>query len=250
MQTNWVMNHRGLLRVAAVVVALVVCLVGYGIGDSVTSIAPLVLVLVVVAAAATGDRWSGVLAALVGAAGFDFFLAPPLLSFTIFSAHNIVLAVVLLIVGLAVSELSLWGGRQKSIASERQGYLDGALAITDLTASGASRQHTADAVSTQMQRVLGVEKVTYVAGRPDAASAVLDREGNLTVGGQSLDVKADGLPTDRFIAIPVTQADGSAGHFRISAAASLVRVRPEQLRVAVLLADEFSASERDRAQNA
>ena len=210
------------------------------------TVVTLLVVVVVVAAAATGDRWSGILAALAGALAIDFFLMPPLMKFAIAKGENIIIVIVLLLVGVAVSELSLWGGRQKAMASERQGYLEGALTITDLTASGASRDITADAVVHQLKLILGDVTATYLPCDPDGADAVIGHDGTVTTAGQAINTDKDGLPTERFIALPVVQGDGTPGHFRLNAAGHVIKVRADQLRVVVLLADEFSASEHDR----
>lgn len=248
MFANWIEDHRGWLRALALAAPVALCALLYSLQGAVSpSGAALALVVVVVAAAATGDRWSGVLAGLSGAASFDFFLTQPYLDFHIASADDIEVAVVLLIVGLAVGELALWGGRQQATAGERAGYIDGVLAVADLSASGASEEKTAHEVCGQIRRVLGVEGVVYVPGPPDEESAVLDRDGLVRFDDVTWDALRDGLPTDRFTAVPVVQADGSPAHFRITSAASLVRVRTEQLRVVVLLADQFSGAAGPRA---
>jgi K+-sensing histidine kinase KdpD len=66
--------------------------------------AALVLVLWVVAAASTGIRLAGVLAALSSAAWFDFFLTAPYLTFRINDRADIETTVLLVLVGAAVSE--------------------------------------------------------------------------------------------------------------------------------------------------
>lgn len=244
MPTTWMLDHRAGLRVLAVILPLAICGLVYLWGGPLSPEGvALLLVLVVVAAAATGDRWAGLLSGLAGATGFDFFLTEPYLDLQIADAEDIELAVVLLIVAIAVSELALWGGRQRAAAGERAGYIDGVLAIADLAAAGAPQEATAEEVAAQIRRVLGVEAVTFVPGPPEADSAVLDREGGLSVGDLKLDAE-DGLPTDRFSAVPVELADGTPGHFRVAAAATLVNATPEQLRVVVLLADQFTAAAR------
>ena len=73
--------------------------------------AALVLVVVVVAVAAFGNRVAGAVAALSAAAWFDFFLTRPYPRFTINGGEDIETAVLLLIVGLIVSRLAAgYGG--------------------------------------------------------------------------------------------------------------------------------------------
>jgi len=242
--------HRVGLRWLAVGVPLGLCGLLYALGGVAPSTAALLLVLLVVGAAATGDRWTGFLASVAGALGFDYFLTQPYLSLHIANLEDIELAVALLAIGLAVSELALWGGRQRAAASARSGYIEGVLAVSDLAGSGAPQLATAEAVADQIRRVLGVEAVTFVEGSPPDDSAVLDRDGQLHLDGRSLDARTVGLPTIHFTAIPVELADGSPAHFRIASATTIVRVTAEQLRVAVLLADQFTASGRRPGQRA
>jgi K+-sensing histidine kinase KdpD len=250
MRISWITDHRGILRVLAVVIAVAVSWIASVLPAHSTNVVTLVLVLVVVAVAATGDRWAGILAALAGAAGIDFFLLPPLMSFSIAKGDDIVIAVALLIVGVAVSELSLWGGRHEAMSSERQGYLEGALAIADLTEAQAPRDLTADTAAKLIKNILGVQTITYLTGEPDADDAIIEHDGQVRLGDKLLDVQTNGFPTSSFIALPVVQANGTPGHFRMNTAGQVVKARVEQLRVAVLLATQFSASERDRASRA
>ena len=76
----------------------------------------LVLVVAVVAVAAMGNRLAGALAALSAAAWFDFFYTVPYERFSISRAADIRTAVLLLVVGVAVSQLAARARRLKVIA--------------------------------------------------------------------------------------------------------------------------------------
>ena len=72
--------HRSLALAAAVLAPVAVsALLSLVRGLITNNNAALVLVLVVVAVAATGDRVAGLVAAVVSAAAFDFFLTQPYL---------------------------------------------------------------------------------------------------------------------------------------------------------------------------
>jgi K+-sensing histidine kinase KdpD len=193
----------------------------------------------VVGAAATGDRITGILAALSSAVGFDFFLTAPRLDLHIASAEDIELAVLLLLVGLAVNELALWGGRQQARAREREGFINGVLESADLAAGGTPLAEAVDAVAGHIRHTVDAERVTYQSGTPNPDAAVVHRDGTVSLQGMTVNVAADGLPSDRCTAVPVTQGDRIVGHFLITTATRLVHPRPEQLRVAVLLADQI-----------
>ena len=200
----------------------------------------LALVLVVVGFAATGDRPSGILAGLASAAGFDYFLTSPYLSLNIANPEDIELAVLLLLVGLAVNEVALWGGRQSARASEREGFIRGLMESSDLVAKGGPGTETVDAVAGHIWHSLGAERVTYADGAPSPDQAIVQRDGSVTLQGSTLNVAGYGLPTDRFTAVPVVQGERIIGHFQITAATRLVKPSTEQLRIAVLLADQVA----------
>lgn len=241
MWTEWVGQNRGFLRGAAVVVPLLVSGVLYALDGVVAGAASaLILVLVVVGAAATGDRPSGILAGLAGAVGFDFFLTAPHLSLNIADPEDIELAVLLLLVGLAVNELALWGGRQRARASEREGFIRGVMESSDLVAKGGPGTETVDTVAGHIRHSLGAERVTYAEGPAAADEAVVQRDGSVTLQGVALNVAAEGLPTDRFTAVPVIQGERTLGRFLVTTATRLVKPTTEQLRIAVLLADQVA----------
>lgn len=204
------------------------------------STAAIVLVLLVVAAAATGDRFSGTVAALSAAAGFDFFLTAPFRSFSISDRDDVELAIALVVVGLVVSELALWGQRQQASALRRAGYIEGLVHLLDVERDASGRVPT-KALTTAVTTVLGADRSEYVEGQPPLNDAIVDRDGRVLLGGRELDVERDGLPTDSWTAIPVRRGGVVVGHVRVSAASRVVRPLPDSLRTAVLLANEWAS---------
>ena len=131
------------VRIGAVVLPLVTCAVFATVRDSITAATVvLVLVLWVVAAAATGDRTAGLLAAVSGGAWFDFFLTAPYRQFAIKGSDDIEATILLVVIGLAVTEIALWGYRQQARAAGRSGYLEGVLGAARLVVGrGHARLH-------------------------------------------------------------------------------------------------------------
>jgi len=78
--------------------------------------AALALILVVVAVAANGYRLAGILAAVSAAVWFDFFLTRPYERFTITRREDIETTLLLLVIGVAVTEIAVWGRRQHTAA--------------------------------------------------------------------------------------------------------------------------------------
>jgi K+-sensing histidine kinase KdpD len=233
------------VRVAALVVPLVTCAVLSTVRDSVSA-APAVLVLVlwVVAAAATGDRLAGLLAAVSGGVWFDFFLTAPYNRLTIHDSDDVQATVLLVIIGLAVSEIALWGYRQQARAARRSGYLDGILGAARLVSEGDTPASTlVDLVADQINEALGADECRFVQGPvSDSRVAVLDHDGQVVHGDHQVDVDRVGMPSNDWVAIPVRRGSRVVGHFLVTATSQVIYPTPEQRRVAVLLADQVAAA--------
>jgi K+-sensing histidine kinase KdpD len=132
-------NRHYRLLATGFVAPLVVCLIVLPFRNSVPNTsAALLLVLVVVGVASAGDRPAGLLAALSAGLGFDFFLTPPYESLAIFSAADVQTTLLLLGVGVAVTEIACRGREQQAMASKRLGYLDGVEATAKIASEGSS----------------------------------------------------------------------------------------------------------------
>jgi Domain of unknown function (DUF4118) len=228
---------------AAAVVPLVACAVLSAFRDSVANTnAALALVLVVVAAASTGIRAAGLVAALSCATWFDFFLTEPYHRFTITDPADIETAVLLVLVGVAVSEIALWGRRRQAEASREQGYLDGVLGTA--AAVGAGRRSAGslvDDVCELIVDILQIDGCRFDPGSPPAL-AVLDDDATMTYNGDPYDVYKYGLPTDSEIALVVRSGGVVHGRLLLTAATRVVRPTREQLRVVVALASQIGAA--------
>src|SRR5215469_13008328 len=157
--------------------------------------AALAMLLVVVAVAANGDRLAGVLAAVSTAVWFDFFLTQPYERFTITRRTDIETTVLLLVIGVAVTEIAVWGRRHYAIASRRAGYLDGINNAARAVAVGGSAAALIDQVSDQLMQLLSLRSCAFqygVAGlgRP----ARLHRDGSVTFGQLRWAADGEGFP--------------------------------------------------------
>jgi hypothetical protein len=204
----------------------------------------LVLVLIVVAAAATGDRIAGIVAALSAGACFDVFLTQPYLRFTIKEPTDVEVTVLLVVVGVAVTEIALWGRRQQARASRRSGYLDGVLGTSKIiSVRGTSHEALISHVADQIVQVLDLDECRFVLGRgPGPQDVSIDHDGFVNRRGRRVNVERDGLPTDDLISLVVQQGEVVHGQFLLTAATRVVRPSVVQLQVAVLLADQVGAA--------
>lgn len=237
------------LRTAAAAVPLLVALLLSAWRDSITTATDvLVLVAVVVAASATGDRWAGITAALSSALWFDFFLTQPYLRLTITDANDVEATVLLLLIGTIVTEVALWGHRQQARASRREGYLDGVLGTAELVlVRHDSVESLTHRVANQITDVLDIAECRFAVGDShDPQMPVLHHDGSVSRLGRPLNVDRDGLPTDDETVLPVRWGGEVVGHFLLTSASRVARPTMEQRRVAVLLADQVASLLGDR----
>ncbi len=237
---------RRIPLIAAVVVPIVLCAtlsLARGAVDNTN--AALVLVLVVVGVAASGQRLPGVVAALVGTAAFDFFLAAPYLQFAIADRDDIETAVLLVLIGLAVTEVALWGRRQQARSSSREGYLAGVVTAARLAASGAeSALGLVELVGGQIADVLDLDDCRFdpaeepsTAGRPR-----LEPDGGITWRGHIVDVRREGLPVQDEIELPVLSGGTILGRYLLVSTSAVRRPDLERRLVAVTLAEQVGAA--------
>src|SRR5579862_6719401 len=159
--------------------------------------AALAMLLVVVAVAANGDRVAGVLTAVSTAVWFDFFLTEPYERLTITRRTDIETTVLLLVIGVSVTEIAVWGRRHYAIASRRAGYLDGISNAARAVAAGGSAPALIDQVRGQLVRLLSLQSCVFQygvagVGRP----ARLQRDGSVTLGQQRWVADSEGFLPD------------------------------------------------------
>lgn len=230
---------------AALVVPLAACALLAAFRESVANTnAALGLVLVVVVFAATGRRLAGVLAALSCGVWFDFFLTEPYQRLTIDDPADVETAVLLLLVGVAVTEIALWGRRQQARASRRAGYLDGIVSAARTVADGASTESLVGAVERQVVEVLGIDDCRFDpgTGASPPSRPLLHGDGTVTRDGQPLDVARDGLPVDDRIELPVEHGGELHGRFLLTASTRVCRPDLDRRLVAVTLAGQVGAA--------
>jgi len=251
MQTR--LDRRPWLLLLCAVVPLVVAALLALVREQVSAASSvLVLVLVVVAAASTGDRTGGLLAA--GSAGifFDTFLTRPYGTLAISNRDDVEAFALLVLVGVAVTELALWGRRHQARASRIGGYLDGALTAAEVVASSSASEVGVGAsapdvlvriVTGQLTDLLRLDDCRWEPGAAVARRTTIQPDGSVQRGGRPFDVARHGLPTDDETALPVRVGGVVAGTLLLVTATRVRRPTPEELRVAVLLADQLGRAQ-------
>jgi K+-sensing histidine kinase KdpD len=236
-------RYRPWLLVASIAAPLVVAALLSLFRDQVSAAASvLVLVLVVVAASSTGVRAAGFLAALSAGVFFDLFLTQPYGTLAVSNPDDVEALVLLMAVGLAVTELALWGRRQQAGASRRLGYLDGVLSAAEQVAvSNGDPSDLVRLVGSEITTVLGLDGCRFAPVAPHLRT-VVQPDGVVRSGSKDLDVARNGLPPDEEILLPVRSGGRTLGGFVLTAATRVRRPTTEQLRVAVLLADQVGTA--------
>lgn len=204
--------------------------------------AALALVLVVVAVAAAGYRLTGVLAAVSAAVWFDFFLTVPYERFTITRHTDIETTVLILAVGIAVTEIAVRGRRQHAAAARRAGYLDGINAAARAVATGTDPQLLIGQVCDQLTRLLGLSACRFQDGAAGIGNPPrLLRDGRVVTAGQTWDAGLVGLPPGRDTELLAEAGGLLQGRFLLTPAPG-TRPGLEQRLVAVGLADQAGAA--------
>jgi hypothetical protein len=227
----------GLLAPLALTAILVPFRTGFANTD-----AALALILLIVAVAAAGNRIAGYLAAISSAVWFDFFLTRPYERFTINRATDIETTVLLLLIGIAVTEIAVFGRREHTAASRRAGYLEGINDAARAVAAGGSTDALIDEVNASLVRLLALRGSEFQygiagVGRP----ARIEHDGDVMIDGRSYDVVNGGLPANRGTELLVENGGRLQGRFLLRPDPA-ARPTREQLLVAVALADQVGAA--------
>lgn len=204
--------------------------------------AALALILVVVAVAAFGSRPAGYLAAASAAAWFDFFLTRPYERFSITRATDIETTVLILLIGVAVTEVAMWGHRQQHAATRRAGYLEGINVAAEAVAVGSSASALIDDVTEQLVRLLSVRSCRFEPGVAGLGRPARLRHDGLVMDPdqqQQLDIVRDGLPATTELL--VENHGVLQGRFLLTADPG-ARPTVEQRLVAVAFADQVGAA--------
>jgi K+-sensing histidine kinase KdpD len=204
--------------------------------------AALALILVVVAVAANGYRLAGILAAVSAAVWFDFFLTHPYERFAITRRADIETTVLLLLIGVAVTEIAVWGRRQHAAASRRAGYLAGIDAAAQAAATGSSATALIDQVAGQLTRVLSLQACRFEYGAAGLGRPARMRpDGTVVVADRPWDVDANGFPAGTDTELLVEGGGVFQGRFLMTPGPQ-TRPTAEQRLLAVALAGQVGAA--------
>ncbi|MFE2167154.1 DUF4118 domain-containing protein [Streptomyces sp. NPDC059447] len=124
----------------------------------------LIMVVAVVAVATLGTRAAGALAALSAAAWFDFFLTEPYQQFAITDGDELRTAVLLLVVGLIVSQLAVRTRRLQAVVVTDAAHLSSLQGTARLAEDGRSPQEVVEYVRQELVGLLGLRGCRFEYG--------------------------------------------------------------------------------------
>jgi Domain of unknown function (DUF4118) len=154
------------------------------------------LLVVVVAVAAAGNRAAGAIAAIGAAVWFDFFFTLPYERFTIRSSADVTTFVLLLVVGVAVSQLAAYARRLKVVAITDAGYLAQIHDTASLTQTAKSPGDVVDHVRAQLVSLLDLQACRFEYGVLLGHPPRLEPDGTVLAGRGRWDVETAGLPEE------------------------------------------------------
>ncbi|MFF0133725.1 DUF4118 domain-containing protein [Streptomyces mirabilis] len=196
----------------------------------------LLLVVAVVAVAALGHRLAGAVAALSAAAWFDFFLTRPYEQFTISSSSDITTGVLLLAVGLAVSQLAARARRFEVVAITDAGYLATIHETAVLARSANSAPAVVDHVRAELTGLLQLRGCRFEYGSLIGHPPRLEHDGSIVVGRKTWATDQLGMPAEE-VELRLFGGGRYIGRFLLDPTPGSMPTR-QALLVAVTLADQ------------
>jgi hypothetical protein len=233
---------RQLLGVVAAVVVPVA--VGAGLVPFRSNISPataaLGLAVAVSLVAALSTRLGGVVAAASAALSFDFFFTRPYGSLSISSAQEIETAILMLVGGLIVGQLSARNRTNKELVVQTSDDFARIQAIAELMASGAGSFEVVAAVGDELTGLLGLRSCRFERSFPDGPSPTIERNGDVSWGRFWWGFRTLGLP-GKEVTLVVEHQRRRLGRYVLVAVPGSPVTR-EQLVAAVTLADQAGAA--------
>ncbi len=156
--------------------------------------AALALVVVIVAVAAYGHRPAGLVAALSTAVWFDFFLTKPYERLTIARHTDIETTVLLLVVGLAITEIAARSRAHRTTAIQEADFVARIHSVAAMVATGEPAQFVVMQVATQLADLLFLRDCRFDPAGSEQSVARLTQNGDVILAGMRWGVDQMGLP--------------------------------------------------------
>ena len=217
-------------------------------GDFASTASALILVAVIVAVAALGNRFSGFVATLSATLWFDYFLTQPYERLAITHRPDIETAVCLFVVGIIVTELAARNRHHRASAFEEADYVGVIYDVSELVASSTPAPEVLERVRATLVDLLHLRGCRYEEGIGGRPMMRLEHDGHVLLGGSLWSVDRMGLPGPE-IELLVSHRGQALGRFILTPTPGFeVPLQPRV--VAVALADQAGAALRPRLRSA
>lgn len=201
--------------------------------------AALVLVAVIVAVAAIGNRTAGILATVSATVWFDFFLTRPFERLQITHRPDIETAGSLFVVGIVVTELAARNRHHHEAAIEQSDYVGLIHDLSELAASGAPAPDVVERAKSELVGLLHLRSCRYESAQLGRPMLRIEHDGQVVLGDRVWAVDQMGLPGPE-IELLVQNRGQTVGRFVLRPSPG----RPVTLQrrvVAVALADQVGS---------
>lgn len=238
---RWLSSYRGVLSLVAGFV-LPLALSGLLVPFRATladAAASLILVAVVTLVATLGSRPAGYVAAFSASLWFDFFLTRPYDELVINRRPDIEIAVSLLIVGIAITELAARSREHHRRAEEEASFVGLLHDISEMVVAGRPFDEPAAKVRLALIDLLHLRDCRFEVGVASKRSWEIGRDGRIVLGAVEWPVTTWGLP-GREIALPILVRGREVGRMTLVPTPG-EPVSLERRLVAVALADQLGS---------
>ena len=202
--------------------------------------AALVLVAFTVAVAAFGNRAAGYVTSVGAAVWFDFFLTVPYERLAITHRNDIQTTLLLLVVGVAVTELAVAARHRGRTAAADEALLAVMQSTAALVARGEPVESIADQVCVQLRAVLGARSCVFELAPVHLRGLRIESDSSLRWGAALWNLGEDGFPDETFD-LPAHHGGEVYGRFAlvpVPGTAPSMKAR----RAAIVLADLTAAA--------
>ncbi len=200
----------------------------------------LVMVLVVVVIALPGRRVAALIGGVGAALWFDFFQVRPYYSLEISRHNDLETTILLLIVAVAVGELT---ARRRSWSARAELATDDIArihAVGEMAASGAAIDQLVLAVQNELIELLSLRKCWFETSFPERPGPFIEREGGVMWGNLRWEPSRMGLPSNEVSLIVQGQGRQFGRYVLVPTVGRPVAL--DRLTVAVALADQVGAA--------
>jgi K+-sensing histidine kinase KdpD len=210
-----------------------------------TNVALLMTTLVVIAAVA-GGRIAGVASAVSASVTFNFFFTKPYLTLRVGDGHDIVTIVLIVLIGLAVGQLTSVRARRTSEVRDHVNALHGLEAVSAAVSAGVDPREVVATIHRELVDGAGLSDARFEPLTEDDQRPLVDRTGHMHTLRRTHTGRGFALPPEG-ARLPVASGDQPFGQLVIEAAQG-VTVTVEQRKAIVAMADQLAMSIRQHPE--